>query len=311
MSELLRAIHGMPEPASANHSDESIQEGFVEFQKRVFPEIGNFGHLHYYYKPLDGPVLYCLHGAGSSAMTFAHFASKTEFGVFAYDMRGHGLSERGSDYFLDSLVEEAGAALEFLKKKHSGAIYLVGHSLGGAVLTALASRRDPQVRGLIVLDIVEETATHALQAMPRFISNRPASFKLYAEAVKWHLQGHLLRNEASARISVVHLLKRDKGLVWRTNLKDLAPFWDSWFTGLSHKFNTAPVAKLLVLSGNETLDKELIIGQMQGKYQLVVLTGNGHFIQEDVPEKLALSILDFVKRLAEPIVPKWGGEVHP
>lgn len=53
-----------------------------------------------------------------------------------------------------------------------------------------------------------------------------------------------------------------------------------WFTGLSSKFLSARTARLLVLAGAERLDKELMIGQMQGKFQLVVLAGVGHIVHE-------------------------------
>lgn len=53
-----------------------------------------------------------------------------------------------------------------------------------------------------------------------------------------------------------------------------------WFTGLSSKFLSARTARLLVLAGAERLDKELMIGQMQGKFQLVVMAGVGHMVHE-------------------------------
>lgn len=53
-----------------------------------------------------------------------------------------------------------------------------------------------------------------------------------------------------------------------------------WFTGLSSKFLAARTARLLVLAGTERLDRELMIGQMQGKFQLVVLPGVGHMVHE-------------------------------
>lgn len=65
---------------------------------------------------------------------------------------------------------------------------------------------------------------------------------------------------------------------------------------LSHSFVGLPVSKLLILAGNENLDKELIVGQMQGKYQLVVFQDSGHFIQEDSPIKTAITLIDFWKR---------------
>jgi len=39
-----------------------------------------------------------------------------------------------------------------------------------------------------------------------------------------------------------------------------------------------------------------MIGQMQGKYQLVVFPDAGHFIQEDLPGKTAAVLVDFWRR---------------
>lgn len=53
---------------------------------------------------------------------------------------------------------------------------------------------------------------------------------------------------------------------------------------------------MLLLAGTDRLDRELMIGQMQGKFQLTVLPEAGHFVQEDVPEKTALLMVEFFKR---------------
>jgi protein phosphatase methylesterase 1 len=44
------------------------------------------------------------------------------------------------------------------------------------------------------------------------------------------------------------------------------PFWEDWFIGLSRKFLEARGGKLLLLAGTDRLDKELMIGQMQGLF---------------------------------------------
>ncbi len=62
-----------------------------------------------------------------------------------------------------------------------------------------------------------------------------------------------------------------------------APHWREWFTGLSGQFLGAPVAKLLLLAGTDRLDRDLTIGQMQGKFQLDVLPEAGHCVHEDRP----------------------------
>jgi len=69
-----------------------------------------------------------------------------------------------------------------------------------------------------------------------------------------------------------------------------------WFSKLSSSFLSQRCAKLLVLAGAEALDKELMIGQMQGKYQLSVFQDVGHCLQEDAPERLAELLLEFWRR---------------
>ena len=53
-----------------------------------------------------------------------------------------------------------------------------------------------------------------------------------------------------------------------------------WFLGLSKSFLEVRTARLLVLAGTDRLDKDLMLGQMMGKFQLVVIPGTGHMIQE-------------------------------
>ncbi len=135
-----------------------------------------------------------------------------------------------------------------------------------------------------------------------------------------------IRNRTSARVSVPSLIYHEdtptdpaKPWVWRTNLAETKPFWEDWFVGLSRKFLEARGGKLLLLAGTDRLDKELMIGQMQGlllvsplnsreelrilivingtgKYQLQVFPDAGHFIQEDQPARTAQILVDFYKR---------------
>ena len=53
-----------------------------------------------------------------------------------------------------------------------------------------------------------------------------------------------------------------------------------WFTGLSKRFLVARTARLLILAGTDRLDRELMIGQMQGKFQMEVVPDVGHMLHE-------------------------------
>lgn len=265
----------------------------------------------------SNPILVYHHGAGSSAMTFYSLVKISHdelgYGAFLFDARGHGDSTKSDslDFSMALLNNDFTFILNefYTKINPSNTICLVGHSLGGSVLTHFlatkySNEEYPTIGGLVVFDIVEELAIRALNSTEIFILRMPKSFGSYAEAVQWHLDSNLLHNYTSAKISVLHLVKESPlGVTWKCQFKSLPRYWDSWFTGMSKKFiesTKGEVSKLLILSTNETLDKELIIGQMQGKFQLIVFnnsTQTGHFIHEDAAKKCLLSVQDFIRRI--------------
>ena len=52
----------------------------------------------------------------------------------------------------------------------------------------------------------------------------------------------------------------------------------------------------MILAGTDRLDKELMIGQMQGKFQMEVVPGTGHMLHEDDPGRVAEIIGEFWRR---------------
>ena len=83
---------------------------------------------------------------------------------------------------------------------------------------------------------------------------------------------------------------------WRTNLLSSEPHWTRWFEGLSESFLRAPCARMLLLAGTDRLDTPLIVGQMQGKFQLLLNPQCGHVIMEDQPEQTARQLLGTKKK---------------
>jgi protein phosphatase methylesterase 1 len=157
--------------------------------------------------------------------------------------------------------------------KEMPSLILIGHSLGGAVVTDVAKggKLGSSVLGYAVLDVVEGSAIDALQSMQTYLSTRPVGFPSVESGIEWHIRSRTVRNSVSARTSVPSLLVNDddtKGSrpwTWRTDLAATQPFWEGWFVGLSKKFLEARGGKLLLLAGTDRLDKELTIGQMQGE----------------------------------------------
>jgi len=180
----------------------------------------------------------------------------------------------------------------------TASVVVVGHSLGGAVAArAAATGGVPGLGGLFVLDVVEGTAVASLEHMDRVLAARPDSFPGPREAILWALETRMTRNPAAAAVSVPDMLLPAEGgrVVWRTPLAASQPHWEGWYAGLSDLFLSSPCPKVLILAGTDRLDRPLTIGQMQGKFQLVVAK-SGHCVQEDVPGDVAGAVRAFVAR---------------
>lgn len=95
---------------------------------------------------------------------------------------------------------------------------------------------------------------------------------------------------------VLHLKEKGFAYAWRVDLSKTEPHWRGWFQNMSSLFLSSPVPKLLLLAGVDRLDKELTIGQMQGKFQMQILGGCGHMVHEDIPDKVAEIITGFLIR---------------
>lgn len=254
-------------------------------------------------------ALLLLHGGGHCALSWALIARqmKTHCPLIAYDARGHGgtVAQDESDLSAETQVADAVALMEQFFAKHRPGLdfpklVICGHSMGGAIAVRIAASNLMQnVVGLVVIDVVEGTAMSALPHMASWLQARTSSFSSVARAIRYVTRAGHVRNLESARLSVptqlVHCDK-SKRWVWRTNLQESEMYWRGWFEGLSQLFLSVPAAKMLVLAGVDRLDRDLMIGQMQGKFQSMLIPTAGHTVHEDQPEQTAQVLLDYLQR---------------
>lgn len=146
------------------------------------------------------------HGAGSSGLSFALFASEIRkalpnAGVLSLDARGHGetiikkLDRHSGDDYLDlslhilsqDLCEVIQMTQRELAWPELPGLILIGHSLGGAIVTnlAMSGKLGDAVLGYAVLDVVEGSAIDALQCMQSYLSTRPMTFPSISSAIEW------------------------------------------------------------------------------------------------------------------------------
>lgn len=164
--------------------------------------------FHAYLTPptAKGPLLVIHHGAGSSGLSFALFASEVRkalpnAGVLSLDARGHGetvvenleIPSKSTpvDLSLDTLsrdfLDVVSLTQEEMAWTELPGLLLIGHSLGGAVVAdvAMSGKLGNAVLGYAVLDVVEGSAIDALQSMQSYLSTRPRSFPSIASGIDW------------------------------------------------------------------------------------------------------------------------------
>ncbi|EME28780.1 esterase / lipase [Galdieria sulphuraria] len=259
------------------------------------------------------PLLMLFHGGGYSALSFGllvkylvqKLPNPESLSVLAFDARGHGETDVENEQNL-SAEQQVQDALDLLKSifgkldSDLPPIVLAGHSMGGAIAVRVgASGQIPTLCGLIVIDVVEGTAMASLPHMQTVLMKRPKSFSSVEKAILYSLETGQTKSRESCRLSLPSQLRwneDEKCYSWRTNLEESECYWKSWFENLSPTFLKIAVPKLLILAGQDRLDKPLTIAQMQGQFQLSVVRDSGHNLHEDQPEGTAQIFVEFLRR---------------
>jgi len=104
--------------------------------------------LAYRQRPGCGRPLVLLHGLMDCSGGWKTFIARTHRPVVAFDLPGMGLSERPTRPQLSAYAEDLAAGIDCLGLHD---FTLVGHSLGGAVATALAELVPHEVAALVLL----------------------------------------------------------------------------------------------------------------------------------------------------------------
>ena len=265
----------------------------------------------YYNNTKDGPILFCLHGAGHSALSFSLLSELSKnHRLISYDFRGHAnnISEPEDELPMSTLILDTEKVLikinELFPKDN---IIVLGHSLGGAVAVKTCSHifktefnKDlyDKIQGLIVVDVIEGSAMESLPFMRSIVEKRQNEFNSINEAITY-MASSQIKNLQSCRVSIPPLLKQVKNkkgkkvYTWKTDLLATEKYWEDWYKDLSKEFLSIKTPKALILTDTNELDTPLTVGQMQGKFKLGVIKETGHFIMEDDPASMMEQINEF------------------
>ncbi|MBR7888536.1 alpha/beta fold hydrolase [Marinomonas sp. A79] len=165
-----------------------------------------------------------LHGWLDNAASFSNLSPHlANFSHVALDLAGHGLSQHrpaGSFYHLWDYVLDMVSILNQSKQS----VWLIGHSMGGAVAMLVASIVPDKVRGLIVLDNMGPltgtpddrvvTLHRAIHKMTKHRLDRQTSYGSKEEMVIARMEGFTPLSNAASRLLVERGAKQNAEGVW-------------------------------------------------------------------------------------------------
>jgi alpha-beta hydrolase superfamily lysophospholipase len=261
-------------------------------------------------------VVLALHGFNDYSKAFEEpgsWLAEHGIAVYAYDQRGFGAGPHSGLWAgSDRLVADAKAASELLHAKYPGVpLYLLGESMGGAVVIAAETRPDPpQVAGVIL----SAPAVWSRDSMPFY---QRAALWFAAHVMPWaKFSGSGLHIQASDNIEMLRGLGRDPLFIKETRVDAMDGLTDL----MSEALEAAPRFKVqaLLLYG----DRDEVVPRApslrfwrdlpataNGRQQRALYENGWHLLLRDLQAKIVLAdIAQWIEKSDRPLPS--GADLH-
>ncbi|BFM48149.1 alpha/beta hydrolase [Marinomonas sp. THO17] len=253
-----------------------------------------------------------LHGWLDNAASFIHLAPYlADFSHTAVDMAGHGLSRHrpaGSFYHLWDYVLDTVSILNQSKQS----VWLIGHSMGGAVAMLVAAIAPDKVRGLIILDNMGPltgapqdravTLQRAINKMAKLKLGRTSQYENKEAMVLARMEGFTKLSKSASKLLVERGAQDDEqgGWSWRhdTKLTFPSPFrMDEESVAAFIQEIKCPTLALMASQGIYANNPDFV--EQRKQYfpwiKLQWLEGNHHFhLEPDTCFTVATQIKQFI-----------------
>lgn len=253
------------------------------------------------------PEYVFIHGGAQNAHTWDTVLLALGRPALAVDLPGHGHSDGGRTGYLDpdDNADDVAVAIRALAP---AAKAVIGMSLGGITLIALAARHPDLVRKVVLVDITPGVNREKSSQITAFV-NGPESFPDFDAILARTVEFNPTRSVASLRRGILHnaLQREDGSWVWRYARHRLATQDESGaptdpherFNRLWDAVSDIKVPIMLVRgmrpqSVVDDADETELVGRQPGA-RVEHVEEAGHSVQGDTPVELAALIADFTE----------------
>lgn len=246
----------------------------------------------------NGPVLVCLHPAGTNSMQFYSFIqeiSKYGFRAIAVDLPGHGKSYPKNWEPIRSISEYATFMLNFIHEVlPDEKPIMCGAAIGGAIALEMATKYSDDILGAIAME------TMAAPEGPQFSSN-----------CKWWEHPHSMPGwrDLAERVAISGTfgLEGDKLREFRWQHRYCAQEVSTadltcWATHDVRAYLGQINCPVLMVKGEsdywvpESSIDDLISKAPEGMVEKLIAPGMGHYPMVEAPAELAKQLQDFLER---------------
>ena len=252
------------------------------------------------WRPEDGTkfIFIGLHGFNDYANFIergAQYFTNHNITVYAYDQRGFGNGPvRGRWGGVESMAEDLATLVRLIADKHPGIpIYLLGHSMGGAVvIQTMAGDQAPDVTGAILA----APAVWARSTQP-FYQN----FALWigTHTMPWkELTGESLDRMPSDNLEMLREQGRDPQIIKETRIDTIYGLQNMMDAGYEKAEELSLPTLVLYGDNDEIIPRQPVLDAYQklpGPKQLILYEKGYHMLMRDLQaEKVLQDIVDWV-----------------